>query len=64
MTKDELVAKLEKHIRSLKGERKRLLTNYRVGTLATHKANFFWKEIRNLEKILMEAKRDESKKEQ
>lgn len=63
MTKEELIAKLEKHVRSLKGERKRLLTNYRTGTLATQKANLIWKEIRILEKIIMEAKRDGQERE-
>lgn len=63
MTKEELIAKLERHVRSLKGERKRLLTNYRVGTLATHKANLIWKEIRILEKIITEAKKDGQERE-
>lgn len=63
MTKEELIAKLEKHVRGLKGERKRLLTNYRVGTLATHKANLIWKEIRILEKIITEAKKDGQERE-
>ena len=63
MTKEELIAKLERHVRSLKGERKRLLTTYRVGTLATHKANLIWKEIRILEKIITEAKKDGQERE-